>query len=75
MEPMPQSLVNEFISRRKNGEPLRNSLKEAVFQAKSPGWDDDYEDDVETGEKKFKLFKIKMRGLVDAEPDLPWVRQ
>jgi hypothetical protein len=66
MDQSPQSLVNEFISRRRNGERFGESLKEAVFQAKSAAWGD-FDDEEEKGEK-FKLFKIHMRGLVDDEP-------
>jgi hypothetical protein len=60
---MPQSLVNEFIDRRKAGEPLGSSLKEAIFQAKSTEYYDDSD-----GEPKFELFKLNMRGLFDQEP-------
>jgi hypothetical protein len=66
-ERMPQSLINEFITRRRDGEGVRRSLKEAVFQAKSEEMDFS-DDDVEYGEKKFKLFKVQMRGLVDSKP-------
>jgi hypothetical protein len=66
-ESMPQSLVNEFFNRRKNGEGFRQSLKEAVFQAKPTDWTE-YEDDEEYKEKNFKLFKFNPRGLVDANP-------
>ena len=60
---MPQTLVNEFIERRKSGEPFGTSLKEAVFQAKSSIGD--YQDD---NENKFKLWKVNMRGPVDNDP-------
>jgi hypothetical protein len=60
---MSQSLVNEFIDRRKAGEPLGSSLKEAIFQAKTIEY---YDEDDE--ESKFELFKMNMRGLLDEEP-------
>jgi hypothetical protein len=64
---MPQSLVNEFIERRQCGEDLGTSLKKAIFQAKTsigniPG------DDEEKASRSFKLFKVKMRGLIDNDP-------
>jgi hypothetical protein len=62
----PKSLVNEFIDRRKAGEPLRTSLKEAIFQAKEEQFDDD--DESEDGKPKFELFKVNLRGLIDNEP-------
>ena len=60
---MPQSLVNEFFERRQSGDPFRLSLKEAVFQAKSsigPGQED-------PNAKKFQLWKVHMRDIVDDE--------
>jgi hypothetical protein len=62
---MPKSLINEFLDRKKAGEPLPACLKEAIFQAKFP--EPDF-DDGEDEESKFKLWKVNMRGLVDTEP-------
>jgi hypothetical protein len=64
---MPQSLIHEFLDRKKAGEPLGTCLKEAIFQAKDTTDDfDEEESDDET--PKFKLWKVDMRGLVDNEP-------
>jgi hypothetical protein len=64
-EKIPRTLVNEFIERRKTGESLGTSLKEAIFQAKSSiGIEQEEEDDG----NKFKLWKVEMRGLVDDDP-------
>lgn len=60
---MPQSLVNEFFSQREAGNPLRRSVKEAIFQAKPPDIEEGEVDDV----PKFKLWKVQMRGLNDDE--------
>ena len=62
----PQSLVNEFISRRKDGEKLRSSLKNSIFQAKTAiGNDQEFEDEQKL---KIQLWKVNMRGLDDNEP-------
>jgi hypothetical protein len=68
---MTQSLINDFIERRKAGEPLSTSLKNAIFQAR--GAEDDSSDssdseDSDDGKPRFKLFKVNMRGLVDDDP-------
>jgi hypothetical protein len=63
---MPQTLINEFIDRRKAGEPLPSSLKNAIFQATSVTSDFSY-DEEEAG-NKFQLWKVNMRGLIDDEP-------
>jgi potassium channel subfamily K len=64
-EKLPRTLVNEFIERRKTGEPLGTSLKEAIFQAKSSIGVD--QEDVDDG-SKFQFWKVEMRGLVDDDP-------
>jgi hypothetical protein len=64
-ERLPRTLVNEFIERRKTGEPFGTSLKEAVFQAKSSIGID--QEDVDDG-SGFQLWKVEMRGLVDDDP-------
>jgi hypothetical protein len=64
LEKMPQTLVNEFIERRKSGEPFGTSFKEAAFQAKSgigAAQEDIYG-------KKFKLWKVHMRDVKDDDP-------
>jgi hypothetical protein len=63
---MPDTLVNEFIARRQAGEPFRQSLKEAIFQAKSGGDGEDFLDP-EAGEP-FKLWKFNLRPVDDDEP-------
>jgi potassium channel subfamily K len=61
---MPQSLVHEFLSQKAAGNPLRQSLKEAIFQAQPP--------DIEAGQAedgpKFKLWKVRLRPKNDDEP-------
>ncbi len=62
---MPQSLVNEFIERREEGDKFRTALNKAIFQANtSIGY---VPDDEEKG-KQFKLFKMEMRGRMDDDP-------
>lgn len=62
---MPDSLVNEFARRRKEGQAFGKSLKNAIFQAKPA-----LLDDLEGGEKKkkFKLWKVNMRNVEDDQP-------
>jgi potassium channel subfamily K len=61
---MPQSLVNEFLAQKAAGNPVRYSLKEAIFQAKPPDLEAGQVDD----KPKFKLWKIRMRPVDDDEP-------
>jgi hypothetical protein len=63
---MSQSLVNQFIDRRKSGEKLGTALRESIFQAKPPPID--FDDDLESKKEPFKLWKINMRPLMDDEP-------
>jgi hypothetical protein len=63
---MPDTLINEFIARRQAGEPFGQSLKEAVFQAKTGDGGPAFLDP-DAGEP-FKLWKINMRPVDDDEP-------
>lgn len=63
---MPQSLIDEFTDRRQAGQPFGTALKNAIFQAKPTALD------LEFGEgqkkKRFRLWKVRMRGKDDDEP-------
>jgi hypothetical protein len=61
---MPQSLVHEFLSQKAAGNPLRHSLKEAIFQAQPPDIEEGYGDDG----PKFQLWKVRLRPKNDDEP-------
>ena len=68
---MTRSLVHDFIERRKEGEPLGASLKNAIFQARGAEDDSSSSSDGEStddGRPRFKLWKVNMRGLVDDDP-------
>jgi hypothetical protein len=62
---MPQSLVNEFFDRRQQGDKLGTALRKAVFQAKTSIG---YVPDDEEKARRFKLFKVEMRGRMDDDP-------
>jgi potassium channel subfamily K len=65
---MPQSLVHEFLSQKAAGNPLGQSLKEAIFQAQPPDIEEGYGEDV----PKFKLWKVRLRPKNDDEPVYVW---
>jgi len=60
---MPQSLVHEFLAQKAAGNPVRHSLKEAIFQAKPPDIEAGLVEDI----PKFKLWKVRMRPKSDDE--------
>lgn len=63
---MPQSLIDEFMDRRQAGQPFGTALKNAIFQAKPAVLDLEFGEGQE--KKKFRLWKVRMRGKDDDEP-------